>query len=206
MISLRKFGIAAALAALSLTLSLPAFAAASVATDLVEMCSPASAGTAAGPKYVTNPGTSGGSYSLNGKGCALMALADVAYFRSQGYLGGAGLGAIYAGPFTAQSTSSNSPTLPANAVIQEIIVQETTGNAITGGLDVGVAGSSDQTIVAAYAVGANGVIAIPSASILKRVFPTSGTTGPAAQQIYFNAHTNWTDAASINVTILYRYY
>jgi hypothetical protein len=206
MTSFKKLGIAAALAALSFAFSLPAFAAASVATDVVEMCSPGSAGTLVGPKSVTNPQTSGGTYSLNQKGCAGMSLTDAAYFASQGYTRGAGLGALYAGPFTAQSTTSNSPTLPANAVIQEIIVQETTGNAITGGLDVGVAGSSDQTIVAAYAVGANGVVAIPSASILKRVFPTSGTTGPAAQQIFFNAHTNWTDAASINVTILYRYY
>jgi hypothetical protein len=183
-----------------------AFAAASVATDAVEMCAPASSAALSGPKYVTNPATGGGSYTLNAKGCANMVLADVAYFKSQGFTAGAGLGALYAGPFTAQSTTSNSPVLPANAVIQEIIVQETTGNAVTGGLDVGVAGSSDQTIVAAYAVGANGVIAIPSASILKRVFPTSGTTGPVSQQIFFNAHTNWTDGASINVTILYRYF
>jgi hypothetical protein len=205
MISLRKIGIAAALAALSATVSLPAVAATSVAADLVEMCSPPGAGPT-WAKSVVNPSSGGGTYSLNTKGCAIMAIADVAYFRSQGFTQGGGLGALYAGPFTAQSTTANSPTLPANAYIETIIVQETTGNAITGGLDVGVAGSSDATIVSAFAVGANAVINIPSASILKKVFPTSGTTGPAAQQIFFNAHTNWTDAASINVTILYRYY
>lgn len=183
-----------------------AFAASSPATSIQSWCAPGVGGAAKGPKFVTNPQTGGGSYTLNSNGCANMAPADWAYFASQGYTQGPGVGAIYAGPFTAQTTTANSPILPANAYIEAIIVQETTGNAITGGLDVGVAGSSDQTIVAAFAVGANAVINIPSASILKHVFPTSGVTGPAAQQIFFNAHTNWSDAASINVTILYRYF
>lgn len=186
-------------------LTLPAFAAASVAADLVEMCSPPSSGALIGPRQVVNPSSGGGTYNLGNRGCALMALGDVAYFRSQGFTQGGGLGAIYVGPFTAQTTAANSPILPANAYIEAIIVQETAGNALTGGLDVGTAGSSDQTIVAAFAIGANAVINIPSASILKHVFPTSGTTGPAAQQIFFNAHTSW-NSGSIQVTILYRYY
>ena len=111
---------------------------------------------------------------------------------------------IYAGPYTAQSTTANSPVLPANAYILTFVVQETTGNAVTGGIDIGTAGSSGQQIVAAYAVGANGIVSIPQASILLFTF---GTTGPSkAQQIFFNAHTNWTDTASINVTILACYY
>lgn len=202
----------AALAALaSLSLALPAHAAASVAADLVPMCAPGTGSSAVGPKQVVNPNVATpvvgtlGTYNLDARGCALMALSDVGYYRSQGYTAGAGTFALYSGPYTAQTTATNSPILPANAYIEAIIVQETTGNALTGGLDVGVAGASDQTIVAAFAVGANAVINIPSASILKHVFPTSGTTGPAAQQIFFNAHTSW-NSASIVVTILARYY
>jgi hypothetical protein len=195
----------AAIAALAV-LPQPVLAAASLPVSKQSWCAPEAPGANRGPKYVTNPATGGGSYTLGGNGCALMSQGDWAYFQSQGYTQGSGNGAIFVGPFTAQTTTSNSPVLPANAYISAIIVQETSGNAVTGGLDVGVAGSSDQTIVAAFAVGANAVIAIPQASILKNVFPTSGTTGPAAQQIFFNAHTNWTDGATIYVTILYRYY
>ena len=184
----------------------PAFAAASVAVSKQQWCAPATSTAGKGPKYVTNPATGGGSYSLDAQGCALMTSGDWAYFQGQGYTQGSGSFAIYAGPFTAQTTTANSPVLPANAYIEGIIIQETTGNAITGGIDIGTAGSSDQTIVAAFAIGANCVCAITDAALLKKVFPTSGTTGPAAQQIFFNAHTNWTDAASINVTILYRYF
>jgi len=182
-----------------------AFAATSVATSVQSWCAPGVGGAAKGPKYVTNPQTGGGSYQLNSNGCANMAPADWAYFASQGYTQGPGVGAIYVGPFTAQTTATNSPVLPANAYIEAIIVQETAGNALTGGLDVGVAGSSDATIVSAAAIAANCVCAIATASILKKVFPTSGTTGPAAQQIFFNAHTGW-NSGSINVTILYRYF
>jgi hypothetical protein len=192
-----------ALAALS---PATAFATGSVATSVQVWCAPGSVAAGKGPRYVTNPQTGGGSYTLDPNGCAKMVPADWAYFASQGFTQGAGVGSIYVGPFTAQTTTSNSPILPANAFIDGIIIQETSGNAVTGGLDIGVAGSSDATIASAFAVPANAVIAVPQASILKNVFPTTGTGGPVAQQIFFNAHTNWTDGATIYVTILYRYF
>ncbi len=185
-----------------------AFATASVQVSKQVLCRPESSVGTPGPSYVTNPATGGGSYVLNNQGCALMVQGDWAYFQSQGYqaAGGGSLGQIFAGPFTAQTTTANSPTLPANAYIEAIIVQEVSGNAVTGGLDIGVAGSSDATIASAFAIAANCVCALTDAALLKKVFPTSGTTGPAAQQIFFNAHTNWSDSASIYVTILYRYF
>lgn len=200
----RNLGLIAVIAALSFAASVPANAAASTFSSKAQMCAPDKAGGTKGPAFVTNPNTSV-NYSLDSRGCAIMALADAQYFQTQGFTQGAGTFAIFAGPYTAQSTTANSPTLPANAIIDDIVVQETAGNALTGGLDVGVAGSSDATIVSAYAVGANGVIAVPSASILKRVFPTSGTTGPAAQQVFFNAHTSW-NSGKIYVTITYHYF
>jgi hypothetical protein len=185
--------------------AIPVMAATSPATSVLQLCSPKAVDANVGPRYVVNPATGGGSYSLNQSGCALMQQADWGYFISQGFTAGAGAGSIYVGPYTAQTTASNSPILPANAYIEAIIIQETSGNALTGGLDIGVAGSSDATIASAFAVAANCVCAITAAAILKRVFPTSGVTGPAAQQIFFNAHTSW-NSGSINATILFRYY
>jgi len=138
---------------------------------------------------------------------ATMCAADVAGAASGNKQGGS-IQSVSVVGLTAQSTTSNSPILPAGAFIVGIIVQETSGNAVTGGLDVGIAGSSDATIVSAFAVAANALVAIPAASILKNVFAaTSVSVGvPKAQQIFFNAHTNWTDGATINVTILYSTY
>ena len=186
-------------------LSSPAFAAASPYNSVKSFCRPPSSGAANGPGQVTNPNTTT-TYSLGSTGCALMNQADWGYFSSQGYTAGASKGSFAVGPFTAQSTTANSPVLPANAHIDAIIVQETSGNAVTGGLDIGVAGSSDATIVSAAAIAAKCVCSIAQAAILKAVFPTSGAAGPTAQQIFFNAHTNWTDGATIYVTVLYSYF
>lgn len=202
--SLRTLGLIAAVAALSFAAAVPANAAASTFASKSQMCAGDKAGGARGPQFVTNPNTTT-SYSLDSRGCAVMALADAQYFQTQGFTQGGATFSIFAGPYTAQTTTSNSPTLPANAIIDDIVVQEVAGNALTGGLDIGVAGASDATIASAFAVGANAVTAVPSASILKRVFPTSGTTGPAAQQMFFNAHTSW-NSGKIYVTITYHYF
>lgn len=187
----------------------PALAASSPSLQQQVLCAPDPANGAAGPRKVVNTASTAAtqpSYQLNSVGCAAIKNADVGFFLSQGFTQGANSFSIQAGPFTAQSTTTNSPILPAGAIITGIIVQETTGNAITGGLDIGVAGSSDATIASAFAIAANCVCALTDAAILKKVFPTSGVTGPASQQIFFNAHTNWTDTASIVVTILYSFF
>lgn len=205
-----KFLRAAAVGALALIgLSAPSLAATSPFASLQVFCAPqvsvGSANRVVVNTTVASPVAGNGQYTLNNQGCAAMAQSDWGYFQSQGFVPGIGGGQITVGPFTAQTTTTNSPTLPANAKIDSIVVQEIAGNALTGGLDVGVAGASDQTIVAAFAVGANAVTAVPQASILKMVFPTSGVTGPAAQQIFFNAHTSW-NSGSIWVTIKWSYF
>ncbi len=194
---------ALALAAL-LGSALPAFAGA-------ELCAPTATSAAAGPRTIGGTGSkvpSSAIYSLNSAGCAWVTQQDLAFFLSQGFTYGANLFSVSVTGIAAQTTTSNSPILPAYAKIQGIVVQETAGQAVTGGLDIGIAGSSDQTIVAAFAVPASSILNIPTASILRQVFGAAGaTTGtPSAQQIFFNAHTNWTDAATINVTILYSLY
>jgi len=175
------------------------------------MCRNDLSGGATGPATIGGTGSkvpSATLYTLNGQGCAWIVQQDVAFFQSQGYTPGGNVNSVSVVGLTAQSTTANSPILPAGSFITGIIVQETSGNAVTGGLDIGIAGSSDQTIVAAYAIGANALVAIPAASILKNVFATTSVSAglPKAQQIFFNAHTNWTDGATINVTILYSQY
>lgn len=97
--------------------------------------------------------------------------------------------------FTVQ-TAANSFFLPANAVIRDILVINTTANAITGGLKFGTtSGATD--IVAALAVGANATTFVADASLLKRYFSNS-----AVQQIFFDAVASW-NSASVEIDIYY---
>ena len=147
-------------------------------------------------------------YSMNSDGCAAVSQADVKYFLSQGWYYGANLFSVSAVGIAAQSTTSNSPILPAGAFITGIVIQETAGQAVTGGLDIGTAGSSSQTIVAAQTCAASCLIGVPPANILLFTFGATTTTSgkPAQQQVFINAHTNWTDGAIVNVTIFYSLY
>jgi hypothetical protein len=163
------------------------------------MCSPGAAGSQKSHR-VSNP--TGGTYALDQNGCALMAQSDVPYFRTQGFAPGSGTGVLYAGGITANTTTVNSPVLPANAYIDNIVINETAGNAVTGGVDIGTAASGAQ-IASAVAVGANALASIADTALLKRVFNSSGT--PVAQQIFFTCHSAC-NSASLNVTILWRYF
>lgn len=88
-------------------------------------------------------------------------------------------------------------TLPANAVIDYIVVFNTTANAITGGLKFGTtAGATDVTV--AVAVGANALLFITDALLIKRIFSTTAT-----QQIFFDAVAAW-NSANVDVTIIYK--
>ncbi len=195
MISLRKLLAAAALAI--------AFALPGVAHAGAIMCQPSAPG--AGQRAATIGGVnsqvpSQTLYVLNSVGCAAIANRDVGYFRSQGWVQGTNLFTASIVGLTAASTTANSPILPAGAVIQAITIQETAGQIVTGGIDIGTAASGAQ-VVSAFAVAASANLAIPPASILLFEFPATGT--PAPQQIFFNAHTNWTDGATVNATIFY---
>lgn len=175
------------------------------------MCSPPSAAAANGARTVGGSASSVPSktlYSLNASGCAGIAQADVGYFLSQGYSYGPAVFSVSAVGIAAQSTASNSPILPAGAFIIGIVIQETAGHAVTGGLDIGVAGASDASIVSAYTCAASCLVGVAPASILLFTFGATTTISgkPAAQQIFINAHTNWSDAAVVNVTIFYSLY
>jgi hypothetical protein len=179
----------------------PAQAAATTQTLHAVLCRPESAGTASGPGQVTNPNTTT-SYSLNTAGCALIAAADIGYFLSQGYYYGPSTFVLTQTGITANTTASTSTiTLPAYAMITAMILEETAGNAITGGVDVGDAGSATR-YASAVALTANNTVVVAD-SALTRVLANSGV--PVADQVLVVCHTAC-NSGSINISIQYTYY
>lgn len=93
-------------------------------------------------------------------------------------------------------TTANSFMLPANVLIRDVLVQNSTSNIITGGLKFGTtAGGVD--VIAALAVGANALAFVTDATLLKRFF--SATVG---QQIFFDTVTLW-NSASVQIDVFY---
>lgn len=85
--------------------------------------------------------------------------------------------------------------VPAGYYIKDIFINNTTANAVTGGIKVGTT-LGDDDVVAAQAVGANALTYVPAADILDRIFSLT-----AAQILYFDAVTDF-NSASLNVTII----
>ena len=87
--------------------------------------------------------------------------------------------------------------IPAGYSILQIIVENTTANAITGGLKIGTTTGGTQVVVA-LAVAANSIQAILDATILKRVFSRT-----ANQTLYVQAVTAW-NSANLNIHFVLR--
>ncbi len=93
--------------------------------------------------------------------------------------------------FTANSTM----VVPAGYMITSISMVNTTANAVTGGIRIGTTdGGTD--IAVAIAIGANAILGIPDATILKTLFATGSDT-----TIYLQAVVAW-NSASVNVSII----
>ena len=88
-------------------------------------------------------------------------------------------------------------TLPANALIDSIIVKNNTANAVTGGLKFGTT-NGGVDIAAALAVGANALVTITDAALLLRYFSAT-----VAQQIFIDAVAAW-NSANVDITIVYK--
>jgi hypothetical protein len=181
-------------------------AAASTQTTHAFLCRPIPSGAAAGPGKVVNTSSTASpqpSYILNADGCALIAAADIGYFLSQGFYYGPSTFVLQQQAITASTTASTSTiTLPAYGYILAIVLEETAGNAITGGVDIGDA-TSATTYVSARALGANATVSLTDALTLARINAPSGV--PTADQILVACHTAC-NSGSINITILYTYY
>lgn len=92
-------------------------------------------------------------------------------------------------------TSANSSlVVPANHVIESILVLNNTANAITGGLKFGTS-SGGVDIVAALTVGANALAHVFDAAMLKRFFSKT-----VDQAIHIDAVTLW-NSANVDVTM-----
>jgi len=182
-----------------------AHAAASLQTTHAFLCAPLGVAQAPGPRRVVNSSSTASpqpSYQLNAAGCALIAGADIGFFLSQGFSYGPNIFTLQQTGITASTTSSTSTiTLPAYAIIDQVVLTETAGHAITGGIDLGDANSA-TTFASAVALGANGTVDIVD-SALTRLPVTSGV--PAADQILVACHTSC-NSGSVNITILYSYW
>jgi hypothetical protein len=97
---------------------------------------------------------------------------------------------------TIQATlaANGTVTVPKNHAITGIYINNTTGNAITGGLRIGTTDGGVDVVVA-LTIGANLLGFIPDATLLKRIFSTSADT-----TLYLQAVVAW-NSASINVAI-----
>lgn len=183
-------------------------AAATSQTTHAFLCSPEVSVGTPGPRRVVNTASTSSpqpSYNLNNQGCALIAAADVGFFLSQGFTQGASL---FTGQATALSGGASGTasvntgiTLPAYGVIVGVVLCETAGNAVTGGLNIGDAGSGTR-FASAVALAANACVTIAD-SALTRLYVPSGV--PTADVILLAAATSW-NSASVNVTVLYSYF
>lgn len=181
-----------------------AHAAASTQAAHAYLCAPVQ--TAGGQaRHVVNTSSTASpqpSYNLNSAGCAVIASGDIGFFLSQGYYYGPNIFSLVQTGITATTTSSTSTiTLPAGAIIQNIVLAETAGHPITGGVDIGDSTSATE-YASAVALGTNGTVVVAD-SALTRVFANSGT--PANDQILIACHTAC-NSGSINVTILYSFF
>jgi hypothetical protein len=203
MTRLLKLLFAAALAMAPMA-PVPVDAAASLQVTHVWLCAPETAVGPSGPRRVVNTSSTASpqpSYQLNSSGCALIANADVGFFLAQGYTVGVNEGVLQQNAITANTTSTTSTiTLPAYGFIKYIALEETAGNAITGGVDIGDSGSATR-FTSATALGANAnVVVVPT-----NLNGSSSTGIPTADQILVVCHTSC-NSGSINISVIFGYY
>lgn len=92
------------------------------------------------------------------------------------------------------ATTATTFEVPAGYIIENIAIENTTGNAVTGGLKIGTTlGAAD--IVAAQTVGANALLVVPAADVLLQIFSTS-----VSQTVFIDAVTAF-NSASLNIAI-----
>ena len=183
---------------------IPANAAASLQVTHAFVCTPEVSVGTAGPRLIVNTSSTASpqpSYQTNSQGCALVASADVGFFLSQGYTIGVNEGVQQQNAITANLTAGTSQlTLPAYGFIKYIVVEETAGNAVTGGINIGDAGSATR-FGSAVAVAANSnTVVVPT-----NLTGSSNTGVPASDTVLIAAVTAF-NSASLNVTVIFGYF
>ena len=96
---------------------------------------------------------------------------------------------------TGISVNGAAGVVPVNRKVRAIYIQNTTANAVTGGVNIGTtSGASD--IASAVAVGANGLVTINAGGLSKQWFSAT-----AAQTVFISDVSAW-NSASLNVELL----
>jgi hypothetical protein len=199
-----KLTLAAALA-LAPMAPIPVNAAASTQVTHAFLCAPEPPVGSPGPRRVVNTSSTATpqpAYTLNALGCASIASADIGFFLSQGFTFGVNEAVQQQNAITSSGTTAitTTITLPPYAFIKYIIVEETAGNAVTGGVNVGDSGSATR-FLSGTAVGANAnVVVVPT-----NLTGSSNTGVPTSDTIIINAATGW-NSASLNLSVIYGYF
>lgn len=161
------------------------------------MCRGAAAAAAPGPaRWVA--AASGTAYTLDTMGCALIAQTDLGDAGASGLTQSAPLRSLIftTGVMTSTTSVQVTPNLPAGAYIRDIFIDNTTANAVSGGIDIGkTSGAAD--IVSAKTCAANCLSFVADSALLLRVFSKT-----VQQAIWVTGHT---DAASANLTLTITY-
>ena len=90
-------------------------------------------------------------------------------------------------------TANSTVSIPAGYGIRDVWIANTTANAVTGGVRIGTT-DSGVDVVLAQTVGANGLMKISDAALLKNVFSLA-----AAQTLFIQAVVAW-NSANLTVT------
>src|SRR6516164_2072463 len=204
MTRLPKLALAASLAVAPIA-PIPVQAAASLQVTHAFLCTPEVSVGTAGPRLIVNTSSSASpqpSYQTNSQGCALVASADVGFFLSQGYTFGTNEGVQIQNAITANTTGTTSTiSVPAYGFIKYIVIEETAGGSITGGLNVGDSGSATR-FASATAVAANSNTVIVPANLTG----SSNTGVPAPDTVLVAAVNAFADGSSLNVTVIFGYF
>jgi len=164
----------------------------------LQMCAPSRAGAALGPARWVAP-TSGTTYGLNARGCALISSTDNGDAVAAGFVLDAPHGSVVRSGITT-SASGNTLVIPAGAVPVGGIVQETSGGTVSGNLKLGTTNGGTQMF--------NGTMTIPAstAKILSQAhFAITNYTPSSPTTIYVDT-TGQFGTGAVSVTIFYAYY
>lgn len=94
-------------------------------------------------------------------------------------------------------TANTTTVIPAGYSILQIVVENTTGNAITGGIRIGTTNGGVDVAIA-VAVSPNSLFVIPDSTLLKSIFSLSSDT-----TLYIQAVTLW-NSSNINLRFVLR--
>ena len=159
----------------------------------IAVCRGAAAGASPGPgRWVAASGT---TYSINVTGCTLISPVDLGSALSGGFVLRSQIFSAVANALTAAGTV----VIPGGTYIDRIIIQETSGASITGGLKIGT--TSGGTQVATGLVCASSCLTwVPDVSISTRIFAST-----APQTLFIDAVSSF-NSGRVNVTVVYGFW